>query len=297
MCTVRSGSHVPMLVSGGRGDLVGVVVLDDQHRRAPHDIGERPGPPGRHRHAGGILSPRLEDQRGGRIGVEHGVQLGNVDALVVDVDAHDVAAQALEEIEHRREARMLDHDAVAEVQHDAGHAVESVQRPVDDRDRLGRKRPRRSQLVLQGWQHGVVEVARRQRLAADFGDDRREVRQQVRVRRPGGQVEGEVARTLADLAISARTAGAGRMAHERPVATASLDRSDVGEAPPGLRDGCRRDAQPAREFADRRQTFAHFERSGGDHSADGRGDRAEPFGQSTDRPHPCRSASRRRPRR
>ena len=133
-----------------------------------------------------------------------------------------------------------------------GHAVEGVEGTVDDGDRLGRERPRRPQLVLERREHRVVEVARRQRLPADLGDDRGEVREQVGVGRPRRQVEGEVSRSLADLAVAARPARPGRMAHERAVAAAGLDRPDVGEAAPGLRDGRRRDAEAAGQLADGR---------------------------------------------
>ena len=91
----------------------------------------------------GFCGTRLENQRRRRTGVEHSTQLGRVDALVVDVDPHHVAAQALEQVEHRRESRVLDDDAVAEVQHHAGDSIEGVEGPVDDRDRLRRERPRR----------------------------------------------------------------------------------------------------------------------------------------------------------
>ena len=183
------------------------------------------------------------------IAVERRRQLGDVEALVVDVDADDVARQPFEQVEHRREPGMLDDDPVAEAQDDARHAVEGVEGTVDDRDRLRRERPRRPQLLLEGREHGVVEIARRQRLPADLGDDRAEVGEQVGVGRARREVDGEVPRTLADLAVPARPSRPGRVADERAVAAAGLDRPDVGEAAPGLRDGRRGDAEAARQLA------------------------------------------------
>ena len=98
---------------------------------------------------GDIATPAGFCARGWRINAVAGpvsstaLSWADVDALVVDVDPHHVAAQALEQVEHRRESRVLDDDAVAEVQHHAGDPIEGVERPVDDRDRLRRERPRR----------------------------------------------------------------------------------------------------------------------------------------------------------
>ena len=167
---------------------------------------------------------------------------------------------------------MFDHDPVAEMQGDTGHAVEGIEGAIDDGDRFWREWPRRSQLVLQGGQDGVVEVARRQRLAADLGHDRRQIRQQIGVGRARRQIEGEVPWTFADLPVPARSARPGGMADERPVAAAGLDRPHVGEPAPGLRNGRRRDAETARELADGRQSSTDVERSGGDHPADRRRD-------------------------
>ena len=218
------------------------------------DVGDRLRPARRHRHAGRVLRPRLEDHRGRLRRRRRTARSWSTSRPSSSTSTPiDVARQPLEQVEHRREPGVLDDHTIAEAQGHAGHPVEGVEGAVDDRDRLRRERPRRPQLVLQRREHRVVEVARRQRLPADLGDDRGEVRQQLRVGRARGQVEGEVARALADLAVAARPARAGRVADERAVAAASLDRADVGEAAPCLRDGRRRDAEAARELADRRQ--------------------------------------------
>ena len=120
MCTVRSGSQVPTLVERRRGDLVGVIVLDHQRRRSAAARRRSPWP-------GAATSPRRPGS-GRAVGgsppagcppATHGAELVDVEALVVDVDADDVARQSLEEVEHRRKPGVLDDHPVAEAQGDA----------------------------------------------------------------------------------------------------------------------------------------------------------------------------------
>ena len=141
--------------------------------RGRSDVGDRLGPPRRHRHAGGVLRPRLEDHgaAGGRSS-DDGAQLGDVEALVVDVDADDVAASRSSRSSIGGNPGCSTTTRSPRRSTTLGDAVEGVEGAVDDRDRLRRERPRRSQLLLERREHGVVEVARRQRLAADLGDDR-----------------------------------------------------------------------------------------------------------------------------
>jgi len=68
-------------------------------------------------------------------------------------------------------AEVLDDYAVAQPYDDLGHSVERVHRPVDDGQGLRRERPAIAQSGLEIGHDGVVEVARRQRLLADAGDD------------------------------------------------------------------------------------------------------------------------------
>ncbi len=83
-------------------------------------------------------------------------------ALGVNVDADDVASESLEQVEEWREGGVLDDDAITEPEDVLGDAVEGVHRAVHDGDGLRRERPGRHELVLEGGQHRMVEVARRE---------------------------------------------------------------------------------------------------------------------------------------
>jgi hypothetical protein len=96
-------------------------------------------------------------------------------AVLVDIDADDLRAELFEKVEQRWKRRVLDDDSVAEVDDDLGDAIERVHRPVDDREVFGRERPVGAQDRVQFGQHRLVEVAARQRLAADLGDHLAEV--------------------------------------------------------------------------------------------------------------------------
>src|SRR4029079_3927742 len=110
--------------------------------------------------------------------------------------------------------------------------VEGVERTVDHGDRLGPERPRCLQLLGERREYRVVEVARRERLPADPGHDRTQVGEQEGIGRARRQVELEVPRALADLAVPPRTAGTDRDAHIGAVAATRLDRPDGGETAP-----------------------------------------------------------------
>ena len=266
------GQPLPQADQRSARDVVGVVVLDDDRRRAGEHPGDRCRPFRRHRRAGRVLRSRLEEQRRRGPRLQGRPQPVDGQPIVVDVDADHIATHLLEQIEEWRKAGVLDDDVVTEAQHDLCHAVEGVHRAVDDRHRFGRERPGRDQLVLQRRQHGVIEVAGRQRLLADAGDDRAEVREEGRIGRTGGEVESEVPRSLGDPAVSAGASRSGRRPHVRAVATSGLDGTDVGEAPPRLADGGRRHPEPPRQFAHRGQAAADRQLAGGDQPADRRGD-------------------------
>ena len=184
-----------------------------QHRR--QRLGPRRGQGG----AGRVLRPGLQDDGPHRLAGDRRRQLLDDGPVVVDVDAGRPRSRA---------AR-------------AGRAAAGTTgaRPRRDRRggarrwRPGRARPsprRRRSAPRAGTattprapprasgQHGVVEVARRQRLLAHPGDRRAQVGQQRGVGRAGRQVEGEVAGPLGDPAVAPGAAGAGRRAHERAAA-------------------------------------------------------------------------------
>ena len=177
MWTVRSGSHRPRLTSDACRDVVGVVVLDDHRRGAGERIREHTRPLCGERDTGRVLGAGLQEE-GGRACGHRVAQTVRLHPLVVDVDADDVAPQSLEQVEQWRERGVLDDDAITESQDVLGDAVEGVHRTVHDGHGLGRERPGRHELVLQRREHGMVEVARRERLLADAGDDGTEVGKQ-----------------------------------------------------------------------------------------------------------------------
>ena len=195
-------------------------------------------------------------------------------SLVVEVDADHVGAELVEQVEQRRERRVLDDHSITEAHDDLGDTVERVHRPVDDGQRLGRERPAVAQPSLEIWQHRIVEVARRQRLPADPGDDRPEVGQQRRRWRAGGEVEREVAGALGHSPVPSGRAGPGRLAHERALPAAGVDGSDRRQRLPRLADGRRRDAERLGQFAHRRKTGADGQVAAGDHPPDRCGDAA-----------------------
>ena len=171
-----------------------------------------------HRHAGRVVGAGLQEHRRRPRARARRASPSTRHPLGVDVDADHLGAELLEQVEQRRERRVLDDDAVAEADDHLGDPVERVHRPVDHGELLGRERPRRrGARSSSSGSTGVVEVAGRQRLAADLGDDRAEVGQQRRVGRAGGEVEREVARALGDAPVAAWAAGPGRLAHERAV--------------------------------------------------------------------------------
>ena len=255
-----------------RRDVVGMVVLDDDRLAAGELVGERLRPPRRQARARRVLGAGLQHDRPHVTGRERGAQSGHRRAVVVDVDTDHVAAELVEEVEHRREAGVLDDDPVTEAQHDLGDAVDGVHRTVDDGHRLGRERPRAAQLVLEGREDRVVEVARRQRLLADPRHDGTEVGQQRRVRRAGRQVELEVPGAFGDPPVAARSTGTRRWPDVRAVAAARLDRAHGGQRVPGLADRRRRHAELRRQLAHRRQPGADRQLAGRDHPADDAGD-------------------------
>ena len=133
------------------------------------ELGQRGRPRRGQRDAGRVVRARLQE----RAPAAHGAIASRSPSTASPSSSTstpiDLAAELLEQVEHRRERRVLDDDPVAEAQHDLGDAVERVHRPVDDGHRLGRERPRSAQHRLELGQHRMVEVARRQRLAARRG--------------------------------------------------------------------------------------------------------------------------------
>ena len=149
------------------------------------------------------MGPRLAEHRHRPL-VERRRQLVGHHALVVDVDADRDRAELFEQVEHRRERGVFDDDPIAEAHDHPGDPVERVHRTVDHGELLGPERPSGAQPLVEGGQHGLVEVAGGEGLAADPGDHRAEVGQQRRVGGAGGQVEREVAGPLGDPSVAAR---------------------------------------------------------------------------------------------
>ena len=104
-------------------------------------VGERLASAGRGRDTRVGLCARGCRNTADRLVAQRVDELGDDRALVVDVDADDVGAELVEQVEQRRERRVLDDHPVAEAHDDLGDAVERVHRPVDHGERLGRERP------------------------------------------------------------------------------------------------------------------------------------------------------------
>ena len=254
MWTVWVGSHLPRLTSGAPEislEWSSSTMIDV---RVAQQLGERLGPNGRDRDTGRVVRTWLHEER--RVAAVRNASRrpSTGEALGVDVDRDHLAPELLEQVEHRRERGVLDDDPVAEAEHVLGDAIERVHRPVDDGHRLRSERPQLGEHGFELRQHRMVEVARRQRLAAHAGDDRPEVGQQRRVGGARRQIELEVPGALRDPSIATRLPGTLRSSDEGAVASPGLDRTDVGETAPGVAHGRRRDAEPAGEVADRRQT-------------------------------------------
>ena len=145
MCTVRCGRHRPMLTSGAEEMSLAWSSSTTIVSRPPSSSASAAARSLDSATPAGLCATRLkhERRRDGRRVVERRPQLVEPRAVGVDVDADHVAAELFEQVEQRRERRVLDDDPVAEAQHDLGDAVEGVHRAVDDRDRLRPERPRR----------------------------------------------------------------------------------------------------------------------------------------------------------
>ena len=163
MCTVRSGRWAPTELTAGSAAMsppwsssITIASLGAARRRAPPpataDVID----------AGRVVGARLQEHRD-RIERERGAQALDRHALVVDVDADHLGAELLEQVEQRREGRVLDDHAVAEADDDLGDSVERVHRAVDHGELLRGERPALAQHLLERGQHRVVEVAARQR--------------------------------------------------------------------------------------------------------------------------------------
>ena len=220
------------------------------------------------------MGPRLQEHRDGLPAAAPSIDLVDDRSLVVDIDADDLGTELVEQIEQRRERGVFDDHSIAEADDDLGDAVEGVHRPVDHGQRLGRERPAVAQPGLEFGQHRVVEVARRQRLAADLGDGRTEIGKQRRRGRAGRQIERKVAGAFGDSAVPPGRARARRLAHERALPAAGVDRADRGERLPRLADGGRRDAERLRQLAHGRQARADRQVAARDHPPHRGGDSA-----------------------
>ena len=122
--------------------------------------------------------------------------------MFVDGDRHHLGPRDLQSVQHRRERGVLHEHASAERDQQVDQPVDRVQSPIDHRERLGLERPALSNRALQLGEHGVIQVVRGEVLQRHVGDRRGEVREQIRVRRSGGQVQGEG--TPGDLPVPGR---------------------------------------------------------------------------------------------
>ena len=104
------------------------------------------------------MGARLQERRH-RLLTQRLDDLGDNRPLVVEVDADDLGAQFVEQVEQRRERRVFDEHSIAEPHDDLGDSIECVHRPVDHGQGLGTERPSGVQAGLELGQHRVVEVA------------------------------------------------------------------------------------------------------------------------------------------
>ena len=259
---VRAEAHV-----GGLRDVAGVVVLDDPDARRPQQPSQLGRAPGAHRHPGRVVGPRLEEQGDG-LAPERRLQRTRDDTLLVERQADRFDAELVEEVEQRREGRVLHQHPVAQPQQQGGDAVHGVHGPVDHRQALGREGPGGAQHLVERRDHRIVEVARGHHLRSDPGQERAEVGEQLRVGGPRGEVEPEVPGPLGHPPVARRATRALAVEHEGPEPPPALDGADAGEGLPGLADGRRARAEAPSEVADRRQAGAGGQVARGDQAAD-----------------------------
>ena len=252
---------------GGLRDVAGVVVLDEPDVRRPQQPGQLGRAAGAHRHPGRVVGPRLEEQRDG-LALQRRLQRARHDALLVEREADGFDAELVEEVEQRREGRVLDQHPVAEAQQQRGDAVHGVHGAVDHGQALGREGPGGAQHLVERRDDRIVEVARGHHLRTDPGQQRAEVGEQLGVGGPGGEVEPEVAGPLGHPPVARRATRALAVEHEGPEPPPALDGADAGEGLPGLADRRRARAEAPGELADRRQAGAGRQVARGDEAAD-----------------------------
>ena len=156
-------------------------------------------------------------------------------ALVVHRHRDDLGTDGVQQVEHRREGSFLDEDDVAEAHGERGEPIEGVHGSVDHAEVAGAERPAVPQPLGQLGEDRVDEVALGQRAPRDAGQGRAEVRQEIRVGRAQGQVEGERTGAGVHAAVALRAAAAGLRADVGAVAAPGLQdtRRGRGSARPG----------------------------------------------------------------
>ncbi len=142
------------------GDRAGRIVLDDDRAAVPQHPGKLGRPASGQRRSGRVLRPRLQEHRTYR-DLEHPGELAGDHALGIDRNTDCLDADRIEQVEHRRERRVLHRHPVAELQQVAGDQIQPVHRAVHDGDPLDRIRPIFVQQLSQRGQHRIVEVAAR----------------------------------------------------------------------------------------------------------------------------------------
>ena len=207
---------------------------------------------------------------------------------VVDGDRHGDQSERQQDVTDRRVAGVLDDDAVARPQMRLQDALDPVQRPGHDRERIGgdpvgSERPGRG--LEQPLADGIGPARPQLRVVVDPGDRGPDCRQQRRVRQAGREIAplGLAARGGVRVALAPRC---GRRAQRRagsdPRAPAAVGRREpaLAEDPVGRVDGRRALAQPLGQRAHRGQRVAGVEppvadrclSAGGDLAGRGAGD-------------------------
>ena len=214
------------------------------------------------------LWPPVLDGEHRRFALQCHRQLVQSGAFVVESDADDLGPGELQLVEHDRIGRILDHDDVAEANDRGDHPIESVVGAVQDGQRRWIVGPPSSKLGIELGEHRRVEVGGDVDVGPNLGQNRRQRRQEFRVRRTGRQVQGEAATGIGHLPVSAAAVGT-----ERPDGGApppiGLDDTVTAHDRPGRSDSGGADPEVGGDGSDRRQLVANFEFAVGDEPPDG----------------------------
>lgn len=257
----------------GGGDVAGVVVLHDDDASGGQEPGQLGGPGRARRDAAGVVGPGLDEERD-RLQLQPPGDGRRHGALVVEADRDHVGAEVAEQVEQRRERRVLDHDPVTEA-HDLGRQpVEGVEAAVDHGDPGRLERPALAQGVVEPRVDGVVEVVGGEVAGRGTGSGVAEIGQERRVGDAGREVEGVDPRPAGDPPVALGPVGRGLRADERAGPAPRLDGAGAGQGLPRLPHRRRADAQPGGHRAHGRQALAGRQGARADEPPDRPGDAA-----------------------